>query len=255
MNPWTVFTWSQVGLALLVGLALCQLNLYLTSAVLHRGMTHRAIAYPRWLERVVAAWLWLTVCVPPLTWIAAHKHHHVHSDTDEDPHSPRRKGVWRVLLLTWYYVPVWARENWEYAEGRYLRSFRNERLLHFLDHPAVANTNFYGQVVLSLLLGPVAIAFWLSRLLPYMVMSGYVNSVGHTYGARQFDNLGTDADRPWQKLFGYINAGEPLGHNYHHRYPRSATFRPRRFDPGFWFATRILRGEPMRRPRSTAPGS
>ena len=242
----SIWSWSALGWGLLAGLACCQLNLYLTSAVLHRGMTHEAIVYPRWLERWTAAWLWLTACTPPLTWIAAHKHHHVHSDTDGDPHSPLERGVWRVMLLTWYYVTRWSRANWTFAEERYLKRFRGERLLHFLDRRCVAYANFYGQIVLSVLAGPAGIACWLARIPLFMVLNGYVNAVGHAFGERPFPNLGTDAASWWQKALGYVIGGEPLGHNYHHRYPTSATFRPRRFDPGFWFATRILRGVPAR---------
>jgi Fatty-acid desaturase len=253
MDLWSSFIWRDVGIASLAGLVLGQLNIYLTSAVLHRGMTHQAIVYPRRLERVVAIWLWLTVCVPPLTWIAAHKHHHVHADTKDDPHAPGLKGVWRVLLFTWWYVTYWSRSNWEYACQRYLRQFRNERFLHFLDHPTVANINFYGQMVVSVLLGPVTISFWVARIVPYMVVSGSVNSVGHFYGKRPFDNQATDADRFWQKLLGWVNAGETLGHNYHHRYPGRAWFHPGGFDPGFWFATRVLGGVILYRSGTLSP--
>lgn len=237
-------TWPQVAGAALAGFLLCELNCYLTSAVLHRGLTHGAIRYPPWLNRAVAVWLWLTECVPPLTWIAAHRHHHAHSDTDDDPHAPGRRGVWRVMLLTWYYVTRWVRQNRELAERLYLRRFREERLLHFLDRVDVSFANFYLQIALSALLGPIGIAFWLGRLPTYMVLNGYVNSVGHTFGERPFDNLGTDAATPLQLFFGYLVGGEPLGHNYHHRFPTSATFRPARFDPGYWFATTVLRGVP-----------
>ena len=241
---WTSFTWLQVGLALLVGLILCHVNLYLTSSVLHRGLCHGAIIYPGWLKRTVAAWLWLTACVPPLTWIASHLHHHAHSDTEKDPHAPSIKGFWKVLLLTWYYVPAWSRSNWEYAQRRYLNTYRNDRLLHFLDASNVANTNFYLQVFISIALGPVFIMFWLARIVPYMLLSGYVNASGHTHGNRPHDNLGTDAKGILQKCLGYLVGGETLGHNYHHRYSSSATFRPSKFDPGLWFATKMLRGAP-----------
>lgn len=246
MGPWTSFTWSQVGWAALAGFLVCELDNYLTSAVLHRGLTHGALRYPPWLTRAVAVWLWLTVCVPPLSWIAAHRHHHAHSDTEDDPHAPGLAGLWQVMLLSWYYVTRWARAHRDLAERRYLRAFRQERLLHFLDGKWVCYVNFYGQIALSLLLGPAALAFWFCRLVPYMVMSGYVNAVGHTYGERPYPNLGTDAANSWQIALGYLIGGEPLGHNYHHRFPGSATFRPARFDPGYWFATAVLRGRPRR---------
>ncbi|MFQ5704692.1 MAG: fatty acid desaturase [Gemmatimonadales bacterium] len=244
LSIWTGPSWPLVAAALGAGLALTVFNLYLTSSVLHRGICHKAISYPAWLTRTVAAWLWLTECVPPLSWVAAHLHHHATSDTAEDPHAPIFKGFWHVFLFTWYYVPEWYRGNMKMAETRYLRRFQKERVLHFLDRPAIANGNFYLQLILSVLFGPVTLAFWLARIVPYMLGSGYVNSVGHTHGERPHENLGTDARGFWQTLFGYYVGGESLGHNYHHYRPASSTFRPAKFDPGHWFATRILRGDP-----------
>jgi stearoyl-CoA desaturase (delta-9 desaturase) len=247
MGSWTSVSWGKVGLAALCGFIACEIGQYLTTAVLHRGLTHGAIRYPAWLKRAVAFYLWLVACIPPLTWIAAHRHHHANSDTADDPHPPGRKGVWKVVLLTWYYVPQWVRKNREYAERRYLRAFRRERLLHWLDRTDVSYLNFYLQVILSVLAGPLGIAFWLGRLPTYMVLSGYVNAIGHTFGDRPYDNLGTDAAGPWQTVMAYVTGGEPLGHNFHHRFPASPRFRLRGFDPGYWFATRVLRGQPVER--------
>jgi fatty-acid desaturase len=245
---WTSFGWAQMLGAVAAGLLLCQLNLYLTTAVLHRGITHGAIVYPRWLQRLVVIWLFFTAHVQPLTWTGAHRQHHATSDTPDDPHAPGRIGFWRVMLLTWYYVPRWARANWAVATQRYLYTMQKERLLYQLDRPSTGDVNFYGQLALSLALGPVAIAFWLSRIVPYALLSGYVNSAGHTLGERPFDNLATDA-RGWlQTMLGYVVGGETLGHNYHHRYPARAVFRSEGFDPGFWFATVVLRGTPVRSP-------
>jgi hypothetical protein len=53
---------------------------------------------------------------------------------------------------------------------------------------------------------------------------------------------------------GYLTGGEPLGHNYHHRFPGSPVFRPHRFDPGYWFATAVLRGRPRGLVARRAPG-
>jgi stearoyl-CoA desaturase (delta-9 desaturase) len=253
MASWASISWTGVGVGALLGFAVCVLDNYLTSAVLHRGLCHGAIRYPPWLARAVAAWLWLTVCIPPLTWIAAHRHHHANSDTADDPHAPGEQGVWKVMLLTWYYVTRWARRHRAFAEERYLRAFRGERLLRALDGKWACYANFYGQLALSLVLGPAWVAFWLFRLVPYMVMSGYVNAIGHTWGERPYANLGTDAAGPLLVFFGYLIGGEPLGHNYHHRHPASATFRPARFDPGYWFGVRVLRGKPVNRKPLSSP--
>ena len=243
MTGWASCSWLDVGAAVAAGLLLCEIDLLLTSAVLHRGMAHRAIAYPRWLERAVCVWAWLTEFARPLTWIAAHKHHHAHADTVEDPHAPSIKGTGRVVLLTWYYVAAWTDAHRALAWERYLHEFRDERLLRWLDRPAVASVNFYGQLAVSAL-HPLALGFLAGRLVPYLLAIGYMNAAGHTRGARRFDNLGTDARGFWRTLAAFLLAGEPLGHNYHHRFPTSATFRPGRFDPGHWVATRVLLGVP-----------
>jgi stearoyl-CoA desaturase (Delta-9 desaturase) len=244
MSWWWTFGWWRFGGALLFGFIIAEFNLYLVTAVLHRGMCHRAIAYPTWLKRGVVLWLWLTVCTSALSWIATHLHHHANSDGEEDPHAPGMKGFWHVLLLTWYYVPGWARANWESKAQRYLAPLRADRLLWWLERPVVFRLNFYLQALGSLMLGPIAAAFWLSRFVPYLIASGYVNAVAHTAGERPYGPVGTDAAGVLQKLAGYVVGGEPLGHNFHHRHPTSASFRPNRFDPGLWFAIRVLRGIP-----------
>ncbi len=246
MTGWIVFSWHNVAIAFFIGLIIAELNLYLVTAVLHRGMCHKAIVYPTYLTRSVAVWLWLTVCTSPLAWIASHLHHHANSDTTEDPHAPGIKGFWRVLLLTWYYVPRWARNNWAHAEERYLRIFRNDRIFHLMERPLATRLNFHLQLAGSFLLGPAAVAFWIGRFMPYLLASGYVNAAGHTLGERHFANHGTDSRGVWQKICGYLIGGEPLGHNFHHRYPTSPTFRQNAFDPGLWFSIRILGGVPRK---------
>jgi fatty-acid desaturase len=234
----------RVVTATIIGFAIAELNIYLVSAVLHRGMCHRSIDFHPLLERAVCIWLWLTVCTSPLSWIAAHKQHHANSDTERDPHAPGIKGFWRVLLLTWYYVTRWYRANRPEANRRYLRGWRQKRLFMILEQPSIIMSYFYLQLLVSSLLGPPWIAFWLARYVTYLLASGYVNAVGHTFGERPYGRSGTDSVGRWQKVAGYLMGGEPLGHNYHHRYPMSPTFCRSTFDPGFWFAVQILCGVP-----------
>ena len=35
----------------------------------------------------------------PLGWVGAHRIHYRHSDTEEDPHSPKHKGFWECVLI------------------------------------------------------------------------------------------------------------------------------------------------------------
>jgi stearoyl-CoA desaturase (delta-9 desaturase) len=241
MSGWSDVSWLHVGLAAAAGLVVCQLDLLLTSAVLHRGMAHRALAFPRGLARTVCVWAWLSQFARPLAWIATHRHHHAHADTPDDPHAPGIRGAWKVTLLTWHYATAWADANRALAGARYLGEFRHEPLLRFLDRRLATSVNFYGQLVIGVLY-PLALGFLIGRLVPYMISIGYMNAAGHRLGSRRYDNLGTDARGVWQTLAAFWLAGEPLGHNYHHRFPTSPSFRPGRAEPGHWFATRVLRG-------------
>jgi stearoyl-CoA desaturase (delta-9 desaturase) len=42
-----------------------------------------------------------------LTWAAVHRIHHSTSDTEDDPHSPIYKGIWKVVTSSWQveYIP------------------------------------------------------------------------------------------------------------------------------------------------------
>src|ERR1041384_2716497 len=66
---------------------------------LHRCQTHRSIAFHPAVAHFMRAWLWLRTAMPTKEWVAVHRCHHAHVDTDEDPHSPIVFGIWRVVFL------------------------------------------------------------------------------------------------------------------------------------------------------------
>ena len=85
---WTGITLEAI--ALCVGLY--WLRIFAIGAGYHRYFSHRAYSTSRAFQFVLA------VAVPEhpqksvLWWAAKHRHHHLHSDTGEDVHSPRHKG-------------------------------------------------------------------------------------------------------------------------------------------------------------------
>ena len=76
------------------------------------------------------------------------------------------------------------------------------------------------------------IAFLLAVLLHagfYVMLSGAINAVGHTYGSRPQENSATNG-----QLLAFVTGGEGL-HNNHHAAPTSATFALHgEVDPGWW---------------------
>ena len=72
--PW-LFSWTGV---LLVPIGMYTFGTLGINIGLHRLLTHRSLACPRWLERVLSV---LGVCCwqgTPISWVAVHRMHHQH---------------------------------------------------------------------------------------------------------------------------------------------------------------------------------
>src|SRR5580658_1912583 len=85
---WTGVTWTAV--ALCVGFY--WLRIFAIGAGYHRYFSHRAFATSRAFQFVLAAVSQSTAQKSVLWWAAKHRHHHLHSDTEADVHSPRQHG-------------------------------------------------------------------------------------------------------------------------------------------------------------------
>ena len=88
--PW-YFSWSGVAVMILfinvfgtLGINLCY----------HRLLAHRSLTVPLWLERTLATIAICSLEDTPARWVATHRLHHVHSDEEPDPHSPRDGIGW-----------------------------------------------------------------------------------------------------------------------------------------------------------------
>ena len=58
----------------------------------HRYFSHRAYATSRVFQFILACLAQSTAQKSVLWWAAKHRHHHLHSDTEHDVHSPRHTG-------------------------------------------------------------------------------------------------------------------------------------------------------------------
>lgn len=85
---WSGVTWSAVALCA----TLYALRMFGVVAGYHRYFSHRAFATSRPFQLVLALLAQSTAQKSVLWWAAKHRHHHLHSDTEDDVHSPRRKG-------------------------------------------------------------------------------------------------------------------------------------------------------------------
>ena len=85
---WTGVTWTAAGL----GALLYVVRMFAVTGGYHRYFSHRSFKTSRWFQFVLAWLAQSTTQKNVLWWAAIHRHHHKHSDTEDDVHSPRQ---WR----------------------------------------------------------------------------------------------------------------------------------------------------------------
>ncbi len=235
LAPFT-FTWS--GLAVAAALYVAA-GLGVTMGY-HRLLTHRSFQTPRWVEYLLAVLGSLANQGGPVQWVAVHRIHHRHSDSDGDPHTPRH-GLWWAHLLWWMpyrsavddparyerYVPDLARDPFHRALQRY----------HVLAPVLLAGALFaVGQLCGGVGLSWVVWGLFVRTTVLYHA-TWLVNSATHCWGYRTYKTPDDSTNLWWVAL---LALGEGW-HNNHHAFPRSARHGLRwwEVDVTYW-AIRLL---------------
>jgi len=241
----TLPAWGYIAAAL----ALTHVTIASVTIFLHRHQAHRALSLHPIASHFFRFWLWLTTGMVTREWVAVHRKHHARCEGDEDPHSPQRKGIWRVLFGgTWLY-----RE--EAAKSDTLEAFGAGTPDDWLERNVYSKHRFMGIGIMLaidvLLFGAVGVAIFVVQMLwiPFWA-AGVINGVGHYWGYRNFETQ--DASRNIVPI-GLLIGGEEL-HNNHHAYGSSAKLSNKwwEFDVG-WLYIRVLELLRLANVRRTAP--
>ncbi|HEY1992434.1 MAG TPA: fatty acid desaturase [Gammaproteobacteria bacterium] len=213
--------------ALMIHFTIVSVTLYL-----HRTATHRGLDMHPLASHVMRAWLWMSTGMLTKEWVAVHRKHHALCETAEDPHSPKFKGLAKVVLegAELYREEAKNPETLEkYGRGT-PEDWIEKRVYTAHGRLGVAIM----LVVDVALFGIPGITIWALQMIaiPFLA-AGVVNGIGHHSGYRNFEckDAATNVV-PWGILLG----GEEL-HNNHHAFPSSAKFalRPWEFDIGWWY--------------------
>lgn len=230
-------------------LVFLQLTMISVTLYLHRDQAHRGLDLHPVVRHAMRFWLWLSTGMVTAEWVAVHRKHHAHCETDNDPHSPQIHGLRKVLFEGVELYRKSARDP-EIVE-RYSRGTPTDWIERNLYGPR----RFLGPTLMAIidlvLFGlPGITVFGLQMLLIPFFAAGVINGVGHHTGYRNFecDDASTNIV-PWGLWIG----GEEL-HNNHHAFPSSARFSVRKweFDMG-WFIIRILSAVGLAKVRRTVP--
>ena len=218
---WTGISGFAVALAVMMYLA----RMFFITAFYHRYFSHRAFESSRPLRFLFAVLGCTAGQRGPLWWASHHRQHHIHSDTELDPHSPQTDTFWFSHVL-WFLTRDAFSIRWGQIGD--LRKIRELVWLERVDWlPLVA------FAALCFFLGE-----WAAAAYPEWQTSGWqalvwgffisttvlyhatytINSLAHRFGKRRFDT--PDHSRN-NALLAVLTLGEGW-HNNHHRFPGAA---------------------------------
>ncbi len=214
--------WSKP--AIITAIALYFIRMFAVTGFYHRYFSHRTFRTSRLAQFFFAVFTGTTVQRGALWWASTHRHHHKHSDHEEDIHSPIQSGFW------------WAHIGWMTSSRNFPTDY--SRIKDLAKFPELVFLNRFDLLV------PVLFAISLcgfGSLLhhfepswgatgPQMLVWGFfistvfllhgtlfINSLAHVFGTRRFETEDTSRN---SFLLALITLGEGW-HNNHHRYMSS----------------------------------
>ncbi|HSS65317.1 MAG TPA: acyl-CoA desaturase [Gammaproteobacteria bacterium] len=207
------FAWFSWG-ALFTGLVLYVVTGLGITVGYHRLLAHRAFRARTFVIRVLATMGSLALQGGPLRWVADHRQHHFHSDSDGDPHDIAR-GLF-FAHVGWVFF-VFPRDYDERRIRQQTKDLCRDPYLVWLEKHDFVPGFILGGVLL--LAGGLAYFLWgfCARLVLLYHSTWLVNSACHSWGYRSFSSApGTNN---W--LVALLAFGEGW-HNNHHAWPASA---------------------------------
>jgi stearoyl-CoA desaturase (Delta-9 desaturase) len=201
---WIPFEWSYL---LWLGVTYA-VRMFGITAGFHRYFSHRSFRISRLTQFGLAFLAQTSAQKGVLWWAAHHRMHHRHSDTEDDIHSPLRRGFWSSHI-------GWLVSNDSAAYDRTI-------IQDFGKYPELALLNRYHRVPAVLfgcgvfLLGGYAAFIWgfvLSTVVLYHCTFS-INSLAHLWGSRRYETR--DGSRN-NLLLAILTFGEGW-HNNHHRF-------------------------------------
>jgi stearoyl-CoA desaturase (delta-9 desaturase) len=205
------FSWTAVGLAVFLHWITGGLGITLGW---HRLATHRSFQVPKWLEYFFMTCGSLSCEGGIIDWVGVHRIHHLHSDTEPDPHNSYQGFWWSHMGWILHKLP--AREKNQIS--RFTRDIGDDPVYQFLNNNFVLLQVAFG--ILLFLLGGVPFVVWgvFVRLIAVFHCTWLVNSATHMFGYRTYESGDRSTNCWWVALLTY---GEGW-HNNHHAFQHSA---------------------------------
>ncbi|HEY0561941.1 MAG TPA: acyl-CoA desaturase [Methylophilus sp.] len=218
---WVGWSWFAVIFAIV----LYAIRMFAITGFYHRYFAHKSFQTSRVGQLIFAIIGATAVQRGPLWWAAHHREHHVHSDQDQDAHSPVQHGFF------------WSHMGWFLSTTNFATKFERVKELatfpelRFLDRfdvivPVLFAIAIYGLGELLANMAPHLHTNGLQLLVWGFVISTValyhatfsVNSLAHVWGKRRYQTRDHSRNN---FLIALLTLGEGW-HNNHHHYPGAA---------------------------------
>jgi fatty-acid desaturase len=204
---WAMVAWAALFYWIAGGLGIC--------LGYHRLHTHRSFLVPKPLEYFFAVCGTLALEGGPISWVATHRLHHQHSDTDYDPHTPRHGGFW--AHMGWILFGDTHHNNTALM-AKYAPDLAKDPFYRWLNTYHYVPLTVLGLILLAA--GGWGMVLWGIglRVVFGLHATWLVNSATHMWGSRRFNTRDDSRNSWWVALLTF---GEGW-HNNHHAHPVSA---------------------------------
>jgi stearoyl-CoA desaturase (Delta-9 desaturase) len=204
---WTGVTTTAVVMAFVLYFT----RMWALTAGYHRYFSHRSYKTSRGFQLFMALLGQSSAQRGVVWWSAVHRHHHLHSDTPQDAHSPRHMGFFHSHV-GWIFRP--RRFVADYSTVSDLTKYPE---LMWLDRHPYLPAALLG--VACYLIGGwpgLVVGFFMSTVVLYHCVF-FINSLAHVVGKQRY-LTGDDSRNNW--WLALITLGEGW-HNNHHHYQSS----------------------------------
>lgn len=182
----------------------------------HRYASHNSFKTKKWYEYYFNVMGLFANAGPVLTWAATHRMHHMFSDTDKDPHSPKHMSALKV------YFGYWG-QNLIIIPRSLGKLHKNDIYMFFYKH------YFRLQVL-------IAISFFL--ISPHLFLFGFCLPIVfalHGFGSVNWLTHRYEGVRN-SSIANILTGGEGWHKNHHEKpYSWKLGWTKMQIDPGAWF--------------------